>query len=261
MNPSPPPTISGAIQNKGSPTGAQNLEANNVQNEQETSSPGEDGKKDSKQAEEKESEEKEDSEDTPSNSPPRVTFPSDYADEDDQDSDEIEGYFQQDEDMSEGEVDPERNQTGTNDAIVETVLNPTNVWSSIIHTSPISLTKEEKNALKQNDPLKYVSLMMAQRESSSKKSIFGASTHSGATANEASYDELLKQVKKVVFDVDLFEELKKDLGASFGIKKLISKINIIACPTDIGEALIDIQNLIDQVCAEYRREVDAKEKL
>lgn len=68
-------------------------------------------------------------------------------------------------------------------------------------------------------------------------------------------------MKKGVFDVDLFEELKKDVGASFGIKKLISKINIIACPTDIGEALIDIQNLIDQVCAEYRREVDAKEKL
>jgi hypothetical protein len=188
-------------------------------------------------------------------------FPSDYPDEDDQDSDENEGYFQQDEDMSEGEADPEGNQTGTGDAIVETVPNPTNVRSSTIQTSPISLTEEEKNALKQNDPLKYVRLMMAQRESSSEKSISGASTHSGASANEASYDELLKQVKKAVFDVDLFEELKKDVGASFGIKKLISKINITACPTDIGEALIDIQNLIDQVCAEYRREVDAKAKL
>ncbi|XP_050908708.1 uncharacterized protein LOC127122412 [Lathyrus oleraceus] len=91
MNPFPPPTISGAVQNKGSLTGAQNLEADNVQNEQETSSPSEDGKKDSKQDEEKDSEEKEDSEDTPSNSPPRVTFPSDYVDEDDQDFDEIEG--------------------------------------------------------------------------------------------------------------------------------------------------------------------------
>ncbi|XP_050916344.1 uncharacterized protein LOC127131466 [Lathyrus oleraceus] len=79
------------------------------QNEQETSSPDEDGKKDSKKAEEKDSEEKEDYEDTSSNSPPRVTFPSDYADKDDQDSDEIEGYFQQDEDMSEGEADPEGN--------------------------------------------------------------------------------------------------------------------------------------------------------
>ncbi|XP_050895983.1 uncharacterized protein LOC127102686 [Lathyrus oleraceus] len=261
MNPSPPPIISGAVQNKGSSTGAQNLEADNSQNEQETSSPSEDGKKDSKQAEEKDSEEKEDSEDTPSNSPPRVTFPLDYTDEDDQDSDEIEGYFQQDEDMSEGEADPEGNQTGTGDVFVKTVPNPTNVRSSTIQTSPISLTEEEKNALKQNDPLKYVRLMMAQRESSSEKSISGTSTHSGASANEASHDELLKQVKKVVFDVDLFEEFKKDVGASFGIKKLIGKINITACPTDIGEALIDIQNLIDQVYAEYRREVDAKAKL
>jgi hypothetical protein len=92
--------------------------------------------------------------------------------------------------------------------------------------------------------------MMAQRESSSEKSISRASTHSGASANEASYEELLKQVKRVVFDVDLFEKLKKDVGASFSIKKLISKINITAYPTDIGEALIDIQNLIDEVCAE-----------
>lgn len=68
-------------------------------------------------------------------------------------------------------------------------------------------------------------------------------------------------MKKIVFDIDLFEELKKDVGASFGIKKLIRKINITACPTDIGEALINIQNHIDQVCTEYHREVDAKEKL
>lgn len=93
MSPSPPPTISGVVQNKGSSPGAQNIEADNVQNKQETSSPGEDGKKYSKQAEEKDSEEKEDSEDTPSNSPPIVTFPLDYVDEDDQDFDEIEGYF------------------------------------------------------------------------------------------------------------------------------------------------------------------------
>ncbi|XP_050895421.1 uncharacterized protein LOC127102048 [Lathyrus oleraceus] len=122
MNPSPPSTISSVVQNKGSSTGAQNLEADNVQNEQETSSPSED----------------------------------DYADEDDQDSDEIEGYFLQDEDMSEGEADPEGNQTGTDDATVETVPDPTNVRSSTIQTSPISLTEEEKNSLKQNDPLKEV---------------------------------------------------------------------------------------------------------
>lgn len=85
--------------------------------------------------------------------------------------------------MSEGEADPEGNQTGTGDANVETVPNPTHVWPSTIQTSPISLTEEEKNAFKQNDPLKYVRLMMAQRESSSEQSISGASTHSGASAN------------------------------------------------------------------------------
>ncbi|XP_050888840.1 protein bfr2-like [Lathyrus oleraceus] len=261
MNPSPPLTISGVVQNKGSSTGAQNLEADNAQNEQETSSPGEDGKEDSKHVDEKDSTEKEDSEDTPSNSPARVTFPSDDVDEDDQDSDEVEGYFQEDEEINVGEADPEGNQTGTGDANVDTVPNPIKVRPSITQTSPISLTEVEKKDLKQNDPLKYVSLMMAQRESSSEQSISGASTHSGASANEASHDEILQQVKKAVFDVDLFEELRNNVGASFGIKKLISKINITACPTNIGEALIDIQNLIDQVCVEYHREVDAKSKL
>ncbi|XP_050890307.1 protein bfr2-like [Lathyrus oleraceus] len=207
MNPSPPPTISGVVQNKGSSTGAQNLEADNAQNEQETSSPGENGKRDSKHVDEKDSAEKEDSEDTPSNFPARVAFPSNDADEDDQDSDEIEGYFQEDEDMNMGEDDPEGNQTGTGDANVDMVPNPIKVRPSITQTSSISLTEEEKKALKQNDPL------------------------------------------------------KNNVGEIFGIKKLISKINITACHTDISEALIDIQNLIDQVCVEYRREVDAKEKL
>ncbi|XP_050909598.1 uncharacterized protein LOC127123422 [Lathyrus oleraceus] len=232
MNPSPPPKISGAVQNKGSSTRAQNLEADNAQNEEETSSPGEDGKRDSKHVDEKDSTGKEDSEDTPSNSPTRVVFPSDDADEDDQDSDEIEGYFQEDEDMNAGEADTEGNKTGIGDANVETVPNPIKVRRSITQTSPISLTKEEKKDLKQNDPLKYVRLMMAQRESSLEQSISGASTHSGASANEASHDELLQQVKKTVFDVDLFEELRNNVG-----------------------------NLIDQVCAEYHREVEAKTKI
>ncbi|XP_050914603.1 uncharacterized protein LOC127129465 [Lathyrus oleraceus] len=131
MIPSPLSTISGAVQNKGSSTGAQNLEADNAHNEQETSSPGEDGKRDSKHVDEKDSAEKEDSEDTPSNSPARVAFPSDDADEDDQDYDEIEGYFQEDEDMNVGEADPEGNQTGTGDASVDTVPNPIKFRPSI----------------------------------------------------------------------------------------------------------------------------------
>jgi hypothetical protein len=93
MNPSPPPTVSGAIRNKGSSTGAHILGEDNAQNEEETSSLGEDGKRDSKHVDEKDSTGKEDSGDTPSNSPARVAFPSNDADEDDQDSDEIEGYF------------------------------------------------------------------------------------------------------------------------------------------------------------------------
>ena len=64
--PSPPPSSSGAIQNKGSSTGVHQPEAGDVQVEQETSSPGEDVLPESgKQI----MEEDEDSESTPSNSP------------------------------------------------------------------------------------------------------------------------------------------------------------------------------------------------
>lgn len=132
--------------------------------------------------------------------------------------------------MNVGEADTEGNQTGTSNASVDAVPTPTKVRPSITQTSPIPLIEEEKRSLKQNDPLKYVRLMMAQRESSSEQSISGASTHSGASANEASHDELLQQVKKAVFDVNLFDELRNNVGASFSIKKLISKINITAFP-------------------------------
>ncbi|XP_050876858.1 uncharacterized protein LOC127080587 [Lathyrus oleraceus] len=127
MNPSPPLIVSGAIQNKGSSTGAQNLEEDNAQNKEETSSPGEGGKRDSKHVDEKDSTGKENSEDTPSNSLARVAFPSNDVDEDDQDSDEIEGYFLEDEDMNMGEADTEGNQTGTSNASVDTVPNPTKI--------------------------------------------------------------------------------------------------------------------------------------
>ncbi|KAI5401273.1 hypothetical protein KIW84_065937 [Lathyrus oleraceus] len=174
MNPSPSPTVSSAIQNKGSSTGAHNLEEDNAQNEEGTSSPGEDGKRDSKHVDKKDSTGKENSENTPSDSPTRVAFLSNDADEDDQDSDEIEG-----------------------NANVDTVPHPTKVRPSITQTSPTPLTEEEKRSLKQNDPLKYVRLMMDKRESSSEQSVSGASTQSGASANEASHDELLQQFKRL----------------------------------------------------------------
>lgn len=103
--------------------------------------------------------------------------------------------------------------------------------------------------------------MIYLKESSSKKRFSRTSTQYGVSENEASYNDLLKQVKKVIFKFDLFELLKKDFTTSFGIRKLISQINITACPTDIGEALIDIQHLIDQMCAEFNGDVDAKLKL
>lgn len=117
------------------------------------------------------------------------------------------------------------------------------------------------NALKAIDPLKYVKMMIAPKESSfEKKSFYGTLSQSSVSASEASYNDLLQQVKKTIFKY-LFELLKKDFIGSFGIKKMISQINITACPTNVGEALIDIQNLIDQMCAELNRDVDAKSKL
>ena len=60
-------------------------------------------------------------------------------------------------------------------------------------------------------------------------------------------------MKKVEFEADLFEVLKTDVTARFGMKKMINRIKITAYPANVGEVLIDIQNLIDQICAVYKR--------
>ena len=230
--------------------------AGDVQVEQETSSPSEDdlpvfGKQIL--------EENEDSESIPRDSSlKRAQFPADYAEDEEQYSDGVETYFRDDEDMEKVEPQPE----DTHPTHPDTTDEPSTQARSIPH--PIltpTLTEEEKIALKKSDPLKYVDLMMALRDSSLDKSASGTSTQSGASASEASYDELLQQVKEAVFEADLFEVLKTDVTARFGVKKLINRINITACPANVGEVLIDIQNLIDQICTEYNREVDATSKL
>ena len=103
--PSPPPTSSGAVQNKGSLTGVHQPEAGDVQVEQETSSPGEDVLPESgKQI----MEEDEDSESTPSNSPSKgAQFPTDYIEDEEKYSNGIETYFRDDEEMEEVEQQPE----------------------------------------------------------------------------------------------------------------------------------------------------------
>lgn len=170
-------------------------------------------------------------------------------------------YFCDNEEMEEIGQNPEGTQPPRPDVTDASQFIQTQARSIPTQISTAPLIEEEKIALKKSDPLKYVKLMMAIRESSSDISVFGASTQSSVSANEASYDELFQQVKKAVFETDLFEFLKGDVTACFWMKKLISQINIIAFPTNISEALIDIQNLIDQICAENNREVDATSKL
>ena len=110
--------------------------------------------------------------------------------------------------------------------------------------------------MKKNDPLGYVRMMMEKRGSSSEKGQSDVSTHSSEGTNETSYDELLRRVKAIVFEVDLFDVLKKDITACYQMKKLIGQINITAFPSNIGEALIDTQHLIEQISVEHSRERD-----
>lgn len=84
---------------------------------------------------------------------------------------------------------------------------------------------------------------------------------SSTSANKASYDELLQQLKKTIFEFYFFDVLKRDAITCYRMKKLIGQININACPTYVGEALIDIKNLIDQISVEHNRERDDLSKL
>ena len=84
--------------------------------------------------------------------------------------------------------------------------------------------------MKKNDPLGYVRMMMAKRGSSYEKGQSDVSTHSSEGTNEASYDELLQQVKATVFEVDLFDVLKKYIIACYLMKKLIGQIISLLVP-------------------------------
>ncbi|KAL5059195.1 hypothetical protein RYX36_030799 [Vicia faba] len=124
-----------------------------------------------------------------------------------------------------------------------------------------TFSEEERTALKTTDPLKYVKLMMDLKDSSPAKTFPDTSAQAGVGIKETSLDTLLQQVKQVVFDIDLFINLKEDCTAGSRIKKLISQIPITACPPNVGEALVDIQQLIDQVSSEFNRDFNAQTKL
>ncbi|KAL5064010.1 hypothetical protein RYX36_025747 [Vicia faba] len=101
--PSPPPTSSGAVQNKGSSTMVPQSKACDIQVEHETSSPSED---DLPVSGKQILEENEDSQSIPRDSSlKRAQFPADYAEDEKQYSDGFETYFREDEDME--EVEPQ----------------------------------------------------------------------------------------------------------------------------------------------------------
>ncbi|KAL5076550.1 hypothetical protein RYX36_015534 [Vicia faba] len=191
--------------------------AGDVQVEQETSSPSEDdlpvfGKQIL--------EENEDSASIPRDSSlKRDQFPVDYAEDEEQYLDGVETYFREDEDIEEVEPQPEDTHPTHPDTSNEPGTQARSIPYCIL---TLTLTEEEKITLKKSDPLKYVDSMMDLRDSSLDKSASGTSTQSGASASEASYDKLLQQVKKAVFEVDLFEVLKTNVTARFASKDLLA---------------------------------------
>ncbi|XP_058764130.1 uncharacterized protein LOC131637548 [Vicia villosa] len=251
-NQSPPQ--SNVAHNKGSSTGAPLFERIDAQQEPEIYSPVEDMETDAAYGQEANSGD-EDSEETSNNLPLHANLPRNY--DDDQSTGDAEHTSKQNERTIEKEVAPEVNQDSLDETAATNITQTNPTQTAATHNSTLSLTEEELITMKHKDPLEYVRLMMAQRESSSKKSMYGASTPSGTSASETFYDDLLKQVKESIFEVDFFEKLKIEVSASSSIKKLIGKINITACPSDVGETHIDIPNLINQVQAERNREVDA----
>ncbi|KAL5100302.1 hypothetical protein RYX36_004629 [Vicia faba] len=188
--PLPPPTSNGVVQNKGSSTMVPQSKVGDAQVKQETSTPSE--------------------YDLPAFG--KAQFPVDYAEEEEKYSNGFETYFREDEDMEEVEPQPE----DAHPTHPDTTEEPSTQARSIPH--PIltpTLTEEEKIALKKSDPLKYVDLMMALMDSSLDKSASGTSTQSGASASEASYDELLQQEQTAEFDkARSASKASKDLLAS-----------------------------------------------
>ncbi|XP_058784486.1 uncharacterized protein LOC131659291 [Vicia villosa] len=155
--PSPPPTSSGAIQNKGSSTGVHQLEAGDVQVEHETSSPDEDALTEFKQLSKKVMEENEESESTPNSSHrKRAQFLEDFIEDEEHYSDEVETYFHDVEEMEKREQEPEGTQPTHPDATDAPQFTQSQVRPAPSQIPTTPTTKEGKIALKKSDPLKYV---------------------------------------------------------------------------------------------------------
>src|ERR1051325_12053619 len=86
--------------------------------------------------------------------------------------------------------------------------------------------EEELANLKRNDPIGYMKAKLAQRDTPLSKA--GA----GSTADSMPSDDrvvLLHKIRRTIFDVDLFEVLKKDSTACYTMKELLAQVNLATC--------------------------------
>ncbi|CAI8598152.1 unnamed protein product [Vicia faba] len=126
---------------------------------------------------------------------------------------------------------------------------------------PPILTGEQKEELKRSNPLKYIKLMLAQRDSSSSKNQSEDSSQMKDNAPLTSLDQLLQQVNKTILEADIFTILKEDTAAYFSMKKLLSQIDLSICPPEVSETIYDLQILLNEVSSEYIRVNDAEAKI
>lgn len=97
------------------------------------------------------------------------------------------------------------------------------ISSKVSNTPP---TQEELNDPKKRKPSEYLKAMMGARVSSIEKAS-SSSTASGSCSTVETTDQLLQQIREQAFDVYLIQVLEGNLNASYGIKNLLKKVDIL----------------------------------
>src|ERR1051325_6166923 len=89
---------------------------------------------------------------------------------------------------------------------------PVPVGTVFTKPDPPTLSEEQKEEMKKSNPLKHLKLMLAQQDSSSRKTQSEGSNQTKEDVPLTSLDQLLQEVDKTILQADLFTILKDNPG-------------------------------------------------
>ena len=103
--------------------------------------------------------------------------------------------------------------------------------------------------------------MMLSTKGSSTDRCFNSSTVFGGATGSEPIVETLKQLKTLIVDVDLLEDLEKDFIYGYSIKTMLKKLDVSDAPVEVVDFLVTFGPLFDQIHADFQRMHNARTKM